>query len=67
MPPAVDGAFARWLAEQAGSLLCDLRVEHGYADPAALRAAGDKHAHNLITTMLNPGNCSPWATTRFQV
>ncbi len=52
MPPAVDGAFARWLAEQAGSLLCDLRAEHGYADPTALRAVGDKHSHNLITTAL---------------
>ena len=52
MPPAVDGAFARWLAEQAGSLLCDLRTEHGYADPDALRADGDKHSHNMITTAL---------------
>ncbi len=66
MPPAVDGAFARWLAEQTGALLCDLRAEHGHADPAAakpvgaapdqrsseLRALGDKHAHNLIITAL---------------
>ena len=53
MPPAVDSAFARWLAEQAGELLMRLRDEPAYAnDPDALRAAGDKGAHDLITTML---------------
>jgi 3'(2'), 5'-bisphosphate nucleotidase len=52
MPPAVDGAFARWLAEQAGELLRDLRAEQGNADPDVLRAAGDKLAHDLITTTL---------------
>lgn len=52
MPPAVDGAFARWLAESAGDLLCQLRAEMGHADPAALRAAGDKQSHNLITAAL---------------
>jgi 3'(2'), 5'-bisphosphate nucleotidase len=52
MPPAVDGAFARWLAEQAGELLRELRAEQGHADPDALRAAGDKRAHDLITTTL---------------
>jgi 3'(2'), 5'-bisphosphate nucleotidase len=52
MPPASDGAFARWLATQAGGLLCNLREERGFADPDALRAAGDKQAHNLITTAL---------------
>jgi 3'(2'), 5'-bisphosphate nucleotidase len=52
MPPAVDGAFARWLAEQAGQLLVDLRREHALEDAAALRAAGDKRAHDLITTLL---------------
>ena len=30
MPPAVDSEFARWLAEQAGELLCRLREEVGY-------------------------------------
>jgi 3'(2'), 5'-bisphosphate nucleotidase len=52
MPPAVDGAFARWLAEQAGQLLVDLRREYGYEDPGGLRAAGDKRAHDLIMTLL---------------
>ncbi len=53
MPPAVDGAFARWLAEQTGELLCELREDPDLADPDALRAAGDKQAHNLIVTALN--------------
>ncbi len=52
MPPAADSAFARWLAANAGDLLCALRAEMGFADPAALRAAGDKSSHNLITTEL---------------
>jgi len=52
MPPAADGAFARWLAERTGELLCELRAERGHADPDALRAAGDKSAHDLITTIL---------------
>jgi len=52
MPPAVDGAFARWLALQTGELLCELRAEYGFTDPDTLRAVGDKHAHNLIVTAL---------------
>jgi len=52
MPPAVDGAFARWLAGEAGVLLCDLRTDQSITDPDALRAAGDKQAHNLIVTAL---------------
>jgi 3'(2'), 5'-bisphosphate nucleotidase len=52
VPPAVDGAFARWLAEKAGALLRDLRADRGYADPAALRAAGDKCSHDLIASEL---------------
>ncbi|HEY2671464.1 MAG TPA: 3'(2'),5'-bisphosphate nucleotidase CysQ [Rugosimonospora sp.] len=53
MPPAVDGAFARWLAEQAGELLMELRSDAEFqGDPDALRAAGDKRAHDLITAML---------------
>jgi 3'(2'), 5'-bisphosphate nucleotidase len=52
MPPAVDGAFARWLAEQVGELLLELRAQKGFADPVALRAAGDKRAHDLIMTTL---------------
>ncbi len=53
MPPAVDGAFARWLAEQTGELLCELREDPDLEDPDALRAAGDKQAHNLIVTAIN--------------
>jgi 3'(2'), 5'-bisphosphate nucleotidase len=52
MPSAVDGAFARWLADQAGELLLHLRDEMGFEDPAALRAAGDKQSHDYIATML---------------
>ncbi len=48
---AVDGAFARWLATEAGQLLLDLRGS-GLTDPDALRAAGDKQAHDLIATSL---------------
>ncbi|GAA4146337.1 3'(2'),5'-bisphosphate nucleotidase CysQ [Phytohabitans flavus] len=51
-PPAVDGAFARWLAGRAGELLLEVRSERGHADPAALKAAGDKLAHDLIRTEL---------------
>jgi 3'(2'), 5'-bisphosphate nucleotidase len=50
-PPASDGAFARWLAGRAGQLLLTLRDE--IADAAALRAAGDKHSHDLIMTELS--------------
>ncbi|MEH1016717.1 inositol monophosphatase family protein [Micromonospora sp. CPCC 206060] len=48
----IDGAFARWLAARAGQLLLDLRAELGFDDPGALRAAGDKLAHDLIRTEL---------------
>nr|WP_091552377.1 3'(2'),5'-bisphosphate nucleotidase CysQ [Micromonospora pattaloongensis] len=47
-----DGAFARWLAERAGRLLLEVRAELGHADPAALKAAGDKRAHDLLRTEL---------------
>jgi 3'(2'), 5'-bisphosphate nucleotidase len=52
MAPAVDGAFARWLADAAGDLLCTLRDDMGFGDPAALRHAGDKESHEYITTQL---------------
>ncbi len=52
MPPAVDGAFARWLAEGAGDLLVRLRDEMGFDDPDALKHAGDKQSHDFITTQL---------------
>jgi 3'(2'), 5'-bisphosphate nucleotidase len=52
MPSAVDGAFARWLADEAGKLLLTVREEVGHSDPAALKEAGDKRSHDFITTML---------------
>jgi 3'(2'), 5'-bisphosphate nucleotidase len=52
VPPVGDGGFARWLAASAGEELLTLRDEPGYEDPAALRAAGDKHAHDLLVTQL---------------
>jgi 3'(2'), 5'-bisphosphate nucleotidase len=52
MAPAVDGAFARWLADGAGELLRSLREEMGFDDPVALRHAGDKKSHDYIATQL---------------
>ncbi|MFC4104699.1 3'(2'),5'-bisphosphate nucleotidase CysQ [Micromonospora zhanjiangensis] len=51
-PPVIDGAFARWLAERAGQVLLQTRAELGFGDPGALKAAGDKVAHDLIRTEL---------------
>jgi 3'(2'), 5'-bisphosphate nucleotidase len=51
-PPVGDGAFARWLADRVGRELLALREEAGYADPAALRDAGDKRAHESIIAQL---------------
>ena len=51
-PPVIDAAFARWLAERAGRLLLQVRDEMGYGDAAALKAAGDKAAHELLRTEL---------------
>jgi 3'(2'), 5'-bisphosphate nucleotidase len=51
-PPTIDGAFARWLAERAAQLLLDVRASVGHSDPAALKAAGDKVAHDLLRTEL---------------
>jgi 3'(2'), 5'-bisphosphate nucleotidase len=51
-PPPIDAAFARWLADRAGRLLLQVREDVGYSDAAALKAAGDKAAHDLIRTEL---------------
>ncbi len=51
-PPVIDAAFARWLADRAGQLLLQVRADMGYEDGAALKAAGDKAAHDLIRTEL---------------
>jgi 3'(2'), 5'-bisphosphate nucleotidase len=47
-PPVIDAAFARWLAERAGHALLKVREDLGYADPKALKAAGDQAAHDLL-------------------
>jgi 3'(2'), 5'-bisphosphate nucleotidase len=51
-PPVIDAAFARWLAGRAGQLLLQVRADMGYGDGAALKAAGDKAAHDLLRTEL---------------
>jgi 3'(2'), 5'-bisphosphate nucleotidase len=51
-PPVIDAAFARWLADRAGQVLLQVREEMGYADGKALKAAGDKAAHDLLRTEL---------------
>ncbi|MFG1989370.1 3'(2'),5'-bisphosphate nucleotidase CysQ [Actinoplanes sp. NPDC048988] len=50
--PVTDGAFARWLADKAGQVLLRVRDEMGYGDAAALKAAGDKAAHDLMRAEL---------------
>ncbi|WP_433345595.1 3'(2'),5'-bisphosphate nucleotidase CysQ [Micromonospora sp. CA-111912] len=47
-----DQAFAQWLAGAAGRALTALRAEQGFADPAALKNAGDKVSHDLMSTAL---------------
>ena len=47
-----DGELASWLADQAGSMLLRLRSEMSFADPEALRAAGDRRSHELLMTEL---------------
>jgi 3'(2'), 5'-bisphosphate nucleotidase len=51
-PPPADAAFARWLADRAGRLLLQIRADMGHADAAALKAAGDKAAHDLLRAEL---------------
>jgi 3'(2'), 5'-bisphosphate nucleotidase len=51
-PPVIDAAFARWLAERAGQVLLQVREEMGYADGKALKAAGDRAAHDLLRAEL---------------
>ena len=51
-PPVIDAAFARWLADRAGRVLLQVRSDMGYTDPKALKAAGDKAAHDLLRTEL---------------
>ncbi|WP_432841969.1 inositol monophosphatase family protein [Dactylosporangium sp. CA-092794] len=51
MQPESDASLAGRLAGEAGALLMGLRGTLG-TDPEALRAAGDKGSHDLITTAL---------------
>ncbi|MBT8225607.1 MAG: 3'(2'),5'-bisphosphate nucleotidase CysQ [Dactylosporangium sp.] len=48
VPPATDHGLARWLAWRSGQRLLALRARIGYADPPALRDAGDAGSHELI-------------------
>lgn len=47
-----DQAFAEWLAQRAGDALLELRAARGFADPKALKDAGDAHSHELMLTEL---------------
>ncbi|WP_431906176.1 3'(2'),5'-bisphosphate nucleotidase CysQ [Micromonospora carbonacea] len=47
-----DQGFAEWLAGEAGVALTALRAEQGFADPKALKDAGDKVSHDLMSTAL---------------
>jgi 3'(2'), 5'-bisphosphate nucleotidase len=51
-PPVIDAAFARWLVDRAGQVLLQVRDEMGYADGKALKAAGDRAAHDLLRAEL---------------
>ncbi|WP_436526242.1 3'(2'),5'-bisphosphate nucleotidase CysQ [Actinoplanes sp. HUAS TT8] len=51
-PSVIDAAFARWLADRAGQELLRVRAEMGFADGKALKAAGDKAAHDLLRAEL---------------
>lgn len=51
-PPVIDAAFARWLADRAGQELLRVRAEMGHADGKALKAAGDRAAHDLLRAEL---------------
>lgn len=51
-PPVNDSAFARWLVDRAGQVLLQVREDVGYADGKALKAAGDKAAHDLLRAEL---------------
>ncbi|HEY0485259.1 MAG TPA: 3'(2'),5'-bisphosphate nucleotidase CysQ [Mycobacteriales bacterium] len=49
---AGDAALARRLADEAGALLLRVRADVGFADPAALKAAGDRAAHEYLVARL---------------
>ncbi|MEU1606760.1 3'(2'),5'-bisphosphate nucleotidase CysQ [Micromonospora matsumotoense] len=47
-----DAALARRLAVLAGELLLRVRATYGHADPAALKAAGDRASHDFLRAEL---------------
>ncbi|WBB73818.1 3'(2'),5'-bisphosphate nucleotidase CysQ [Micromonospora sp. WMMD1128] len=47
-----DQRFAQWLAAEAGVALTALRDRQGFADPKALKDAGDRASHELMTAAL---------------
>ncbi|MEU8090559.1 3'(2'),5'-bisphosphate nucleotidase CysQ [Micromonospora chalcea] len=47
-----DQRFAQWLATEAGKALTALRDRQGFADPKALKDAGDRASHELMTAAL---------------
>ncbi|WP_084261667.1 inositol monophosphatase family protein [Micromonospora rifamycinica] len=51
-PAESDAALARRLALLAGELLLRVRASHGHADPAALKAAGDRASHDFLRAEL---------------
>jgi len=54
-----DGELAAWLAGRAGVELMKLRDALGFAEPAALKAAGDRGSHELLVAelaRLRPGD-----------
>lgn len=52
LPAADDHAVAAALATAAGRRLLEIRSELGFADPAALRLAGDQGAQDLLARQL---------------
>ncbi|SCL15403.1 3'(2'),5'-bisphosphate nucleotidase [Micromonospora rhizosphaerae] len=47
-----DQAFAQWLAGRAGEALTALRASRGFAEPRALKDAGDRASHELMLAAL---------------
>ncbi|WP_428965076.1 3'(2'),5'-bisphosphate nucleotidase CysQ [Micromonospora fluostatini] len=56
-PSDSDARLARVLADRAGDLLLRVRAAQGFHDPAALKAAGDRAAHDLLRAEL--ARCRP--------
>ncbi|MGH3328327.1 MAG: inositol monophosphatase family protein, partial [Streptomycetales bacterium] len=47
-----DHELAGHLASHAGARLLEIRERHGFADPAALRSAGDRTSHEVLVAEL---------------